>query len=66
MDLKKIITMRSIFLSLLLVNTIFILGASLALLKKNAYPSQIFIGDTFCYFAGIVLCLSAIIGKILY
>lgn len=40
-----------------------ILGASLALLKKNAYPSQIFIGDTFCYFAGIVLCLAAIIGK---
>jgi UDP-N-acetylglucosamine--dolichyl-phosphate N-acetylglucosaminephosphotransferase len=43
-------------------NFYLILGASLALLKKNAYPSQVFIGDTYCYFAGIVLCLSAIMG----
>jgi len=45
-----------------LVIFLFILGSSLALLKKNAYPSQVFIGDTFCYFSGIVLCLAAIIG----
>jgi UDP-N-acetylglucosamine--dolichyl-phosphate N-acetylglucosaminephosphotransferase len=45
-------------------NFYLILGASLALLKKNAYPSQVFIGDTYCYFAGIVLCLSAIMGNL--
>jgi len=38
------------------------LGSSLALMKKNAYPSQIFIGDTFCYFSGIILALSAVIS----
>lgn len=39
------------------------LGASLALMKLNAYPAKIFIGDTFCYFAGIVLALASIWGK---
>jgi UDP-N-acetylmuramyl pentapeptide phosphotransferase/UDP-N-acetylglucosamine-1-phosphate transferase len=38
------------------------LGSALALMKKNVYPSQIFIGDTFCYFAGIILALSAVIS----
>lgn len=57
--------MPSTCLLLLLVSMRINLGASMALLKKNAYPSQIFIGDTFCYFAGIVLCLSAIIGNLI-
>lgn len=39
------------------------LGAALAIMKYNAYPSQVFVGDTFCYFAGIVLALSAIFGN---
>lgn len=39
------------------------IGSSIALLKKNAYPSSVFIGDTYCYFAGIVLCAGAIIGN---
>lgn len=38
------------------------LGTAIALMKLNAYPSQIFIGDTFCYFAGIVLAIAAIYG----
>jgi UDP-N-acetylglucosamine--dolichyl-phosphate N-acetylglucosaminephosphotransferase len=38
------------------------LGASLALMKFNAYPAKIFIGDTFCYFAGIILALASIWG----
>lgn len=62
MDSKKIIIMPFTYFLLLSVISILNKGASIALLKKNAYPSQIFIGDTFCYFAGIVLCLSAIIG----
>lgn len=32
-------------------------------MKYNAYPSQVFVGDTFCYFSGIVLALSAIFGR---
>jgi UDP-N-acetylmuramyl pentapeptide phosphotransferase/UDP-N-acetylglucosamine-1-phosphate transferase len=42
------------------------LGGALALLKLNQYPSQIFIGDTFCYFAGIVLAIAAILGTLFY
>jgi UDP-N-acetylglucosamine--dolichyl-phosphate N-acetylglucosaminephosphotransferase len=38
------------------------LGCSLAIMKYNAYPSQVFVGDTYCYFAGIVLALSAVFG----
>lgn len=37
--------------------------ASLAVMKLNAYPAKIFVGDTFCYFSGIVLAISAIWGK---
>lgn len=42
------------------------LGSALAVMKYNAFPSQVFIGDTFCYYAGIVLALSAIYGTYLY
>ena len=35
-------------------------------MKYNAYPSQVFVGDTYCYFAGIVLALSAIFGNTLH
>ena len=38
------------------------IGGSLALMKYNQYPAQIFIGDTYCYYAGIVLALAAIQG----
>jgi UDP-N-acetylglucosamine--dolichyl-phosphate N-acetylglucosaminephosphotransferase len=38
------------------------LGTAIALMKLNAYPSHIFIGDTFCYFAGIILAIAAIYG----
>jgi UDP-N-acetylglucosamine--dolichyl-phosphate N-acetylglucosaminephosphotransferase len=38
------------------------IGAAIALMKLNAYPARIFIGDTFCYFSGIVLAIAAIYG----
>ena len=38
------------------------LGGALILLKDNQYPAKIFIGDTFCYYAGIVLAIAAIYG----
>jgi UDP-N-acetylglucosamine--dolichyl-phosphate N-acetylglucosaminephosphotransferase len=38
------------------------IASALALMKINAYPAQIFIGDTFCYFAGIVLAIAAVYG----
>lgn len=38
------------------------LMTSLALLKHNSYPSQVFVGDTFCYFAGMTFGVVGILG----
>ncbi|KAL5280921.1 DPAGT1 family protein [Megaselia abdita] len=38
------------------------LAASLALWKFNKYPSRVFVGDTFCYFAGMTFAVVGIIG----
>ncbi len=38
------------------------LGVSLALLKYNWWPSQVFVGDTYCYFAGMVFAVVGILG----
>lgn len=38
------------------------LGTSLALLKHNWYPARVFVGDTYCYFAGMVFAVVAILG----
>lgn len=38
------------------------LAVSLALLKYNWYPSQVFVGDTFCYFAGMTFAVVAILS----
>lgn len=35
---------------------------SLGLLKYNQYPAKVFVGDTYCYFAGIVLAMAGILG----
>lgn len=35
-------------------------------MKFNAYPSQMFVGDTYCYFAGIVLAMSAIFSTFVH
>jgi UDP-N-acetylglucosamine--dolichyl-phosphate N-acetylglucosaminephosphotransferase len=40
------------------------LGTTVALMRFNAYPARIFIGDTFCYFAGIVLAVASIWGSL--
>jgi len=37
-------------------------ATSLPLLYYNWYPSQIFVGDTFCYFSGMTLAVVAILG----
>merc|ERR1712156_706868 len=37
-------------------------ATSLPLLWYNWYPSQIFPGDTFCYFSGMTLAVVAILG----
>jgi len=37
-------------------------ATSCALLKHNWYPSTVFVGDTFCYFAGMTFAVSAILG----
>src|SRR5574343_169264 len=35
---------------------------TLALIKYNKYPSQVFVGDTFCYFAGMTFAVAGILG----
>lgn len=38
------------------------LGTSAALFVHNWYPSAVFVGDTYCYFAGMCLAMAAILG----
>ena len=36
--------------------------STIALLKFNKYPSKVFVGDTFCYFAGMTFAMAGILG----
>lgn len=38
------------------------IGVSLALLKHNWYPAKVFVGDTYCYFAGMIFAVVGILG----
>ncbi|XP_014249162.1 UDP-N-acetylglucosamine--dolichyl-phosphate N-acetylglucosaminephosphotransferase [Cimex lectularius] len=38
------------------------IATSLALFRHNWYPSKVFVGDTFCYFAGMTFAVVAILG----
>ncbi|CCC08221.1 unnamed protein product [Sordaria macrospora k-hell] len=38
------------------------LGVSFALLWHNWYPARVFVGDTYCYFAGMVFVVVSILG----
>jgi len=38
------------------------LGVSLALLRHNWYPASVFVGDTYCYFAGMTFSVVGILG----
>lgn len=38
------------------------IGVSLALLLWNKYPARVFVGDTYCYFAGMVLVSCGVLG----
>lgn len=38
------------------------LGVSLALFKWNRWPAKVFVGDTYCYFAGMVFAVVGILG----
>lgn len=38
------------------------LGVTCALFVFNKYPSKCFVGDTFCYFAGMTFAMAAILG----
>jgi len=39
------------------------LATTLALLRCNWYPSAVFVGDTYCYFAGMTFAVCAVQGK---
>lgn len=38
------------------------LGVSLALFSQNKYPAKVFVGDTYCYFAGMTFAVVAILA----
>ncbi|KAK6202689.1 tunicamycin resistance protein [Scheffersomyces amazonensis] len=38
------------------------LGVSLALLQYNWFPARVFVGDTYCYFSGMVFAIVGILG----
>jgi UDP-N-acetylglucosamine--dolichyl-phosphate N-acetylglucosaminephosphotransferase len=38
------------------------IGVSLALLRHNWYPAKLFVGDTYCYFAGMLFAVVGILG----
>ncbi|KAF2264064.1 UDP-GlcNAc-1-phosphate transferase [Lojkania enalia] len=38
------------------------IGVSVALLMHNWYPAKVFVGDTYCYFAGMVFAVDGILG----
>ncbi|KAI9799485.1 MAG: tunicamycin resistance protein [Piccolia ochrophora] len=38
------------------------IGVSLALWAHNWYPAKVFVGDTYCYFAGMVFAVVGILG----
>jgi UDP-N-acetylglucosamine--dolichyl-phosphate N-acetylglucosaminephosphotransferase len=38
------------------------LGVSIALFTQNHYPARVFVGDTYCYFAGMVFAVVGILG----
>ena len=40
------------------------LGSTLGLLRFNWYPSKVFVGDTFCYFAGMTFAVVGIHGHL--
>lgn len=37
-------------------------AVTMGLLAHNWYPSRVFVGDTFCYFAGMTFAMAAILG----
>ncbi|PVU90849.1 hypothetical protein BB561_004705 [Smittium simulii] len=48
--------------SLSLVLMLPFICVSLALYKLNKYPAKVFVGDTYCYFAGMTFAVSGILG----
>jgi UDP-N-acetylglucosamine--dolichyl-phosphate N-acetylglucosaminephosphotransferase len=54
------IVQHHIFSLTLMIPFLFI---TLSLLKHNQFPSKVFVGDTFCYFAGMTFAVVAILGK---
>ncbi|KAI3402177.1 hypothetical protein diail_106 [Diaporthe ilicicola] len=38
------------------------LGVSFALFAHNKYPARVFVGDTYCYFAGMVFVVVSVLG----
>jgi len=52
-------TENHLFSAMLMLSFI---GVTLALLRHNWYPASVFVGDTFCYFAGMTFAVVGILG----
>ena len=37
-------------------------GCSAALMQHNWFPARVFVGDTYCYFAGMTFAVAGILG----
>ena len=48
-----------LFSAMIMLNFV---GVTLGLLRHNWYPASIFVGDTFCYFAGMTFAVVGILG----
>mmetsp|Transcript_33685 Transcript_33685/g.24716 ORF Transcript_33685/g.24716 Transcript_33685/m.24716 type:complete len:348 (-) Transcript_33685:30-1073(-) len=59
LNLSAEISSNHIFSLTLMVPFLFV---SLALLKHNQFPSKVFIGDTYCYFAGMTFAVCGILS----
>jgi UDP-N-acetylglucosamine--dolichyl-phosphate N-acetylglucosaminephosphotransferase len=59
-DLSSLVTQMQHWHSLLTLGPFMAVG--LALLRHNWYPARVFVGDTWCYFAGMTLAVAGILG----
>ena len=58
-NVSETIYMQHLLSATMLIPFIF---TSLGLLKYNMYPAKVFVGDTYCYFAGMTLATAGILG----
>jgi UDP-N-acetylglucosamine--dolichyl-phosphate N-acetylglucosaminephosphotransferase len=56
---RSLSTENHLFSAMIILSFI---GVTLGLLKHNWYPASVFVGDTYCYFAGMTFAVVGILG----